>query len=163
MYAPPTNPTATSHPPLPVVTDLTRPFWDGVAERRIMILRCQDCDRFIHVPRPVCRWCLSTALVPTEVSGIGTLYAYTVTVQAFHPFFVDKLPYVSAVVELEEQEGLRLTTMLVECPEPQLRCGLPVEVVWAEAGPDFVLPYFRPRYAGDRERVDGPGGLGVEL
>jgi uncharacterized protein len=140
----PIDPTAVSHPPLPRITDLTRPFWDGVASRRLMILQCQECGYLIHLPRPVCRRCFSTSIEATELSGRGTLYAYTRTLQAFHPFYVDKVPYVSAIVELVEQEGLKLTTILVDCADDSLRCGLAVEVTWTEAGPDWYLPYFRP-------------------
>jgi uncharacterized protein len=144
----PAHASATTHPPLPVITALSEPFWQGIAVRKLMIVECLDCANLIHVPRPVCNKCMSINLGHKEMSGRATLYAYTVTVQAFHPFYVDKVPYVSAVVEFEEQVGLRMTTVLVDCPEEDLRIGLPVEVAWTEAGPDWVLPYFRPRAAG---------------
>jgi uncharacterized protein len=141
----PVNATALTHPPLPIVTSLTEPFWDGVASRKLMICHCADCNHLIHPPRPVCNRCMSTNIDIKEMSGLATLYTYTVTVQVFHPFYADKVPYVSAVVELDEQPGLRLTTIIVDCPEERLHVGLPVDVVWTEAGPDWVLPYFRPR------------------
>jgi uncharacterized protein len=143
----PANATALTHPPLPIITPLTEAFWDGVAQRKLMICHCADCDHLLHPPRPVCNRCMSTNIDAKEMSGLATLYTYTVTVQVFHPFYADKVPYVLAVVELEEQPGLRLTTIVVDCPEDQLRVGLPVEVVWTEAGPDWVLPYFRRRVA----------------
>jgi len=136
------QPKAATHPPLPLATPLTQFFWDGCRERRLMILRCQACGHFVHYPRPVCDKCRSTDLAPQQVSGQATLYAYTVTMQAFHPFFVDKLPYVLAVVELAEQKGLRITTNIVDTPEEELRCGMPVRLVWREVAPDLVLPLF---------------------
>jgi uncharacterized OB-fold protein len=64
--------------------------------------------------------------------------------QAFHPYFVDKLPYVLAVIELPEQARLRITTTMVDYEEAELRVGLPVEVVFTDIAPDLTLPYFRP-------------------
>jgi len=133
---------AATFPPLPLPTPLTQFFWDGCKARKLMILRCQGCGWFVHYPRPVCNKCLSTDLSPQEVSGRASLYAYTVTMQAFHPYYVDKLPYTLAVVELEEQAGLRITTNMVDTEEAALKAGLPVKITWREVAPDFVLPMF---------------------
>jgi len=132
-------------PPRPIPDPVTQFFWDGVAERRLLVLRCRVCKRYNHPPRPVCRFCLSTELDPTEMSGRATLYSWTVAEQAFHPFFADKLPYVYATVELEEQAGLRMITNIVECPHELLHIEMLVEVVFNEIAEDFVLPQFRPR------------------
>ena len=132
------------YPPLPEPDALTQFFWDGVKEHKLLILRCQACGNYVHYPRPICNTCLSMELAPQLVSGKGTLFSYTVTVQAFHPYFIDKVPYVLAVVELPEQEGLKLTTNIIDCPEDRLRIGLPVEVVFREVAPSFTLPLFRP-------------------
>jgi uncharacterized OB-fold protein len=133
---------AATYPPLPLATPLTQFFWDGCKAHKLMILRCQACGWFVHYPRPVCNKCLSTELAPEEVSGRASLYAYTVTVQAFHPYFVDKLPYTLAVVELEEQPGLRITTNMVDTEEAALRTGMPVKLAWREVAPDLTLPMF---------------------
>jgi uncharacterized OB-fold protein len=128
----------------PLPNPLTQFFWDGAMERRLLILQCQNCGHHIHYPRPVCNRCRSTDLAPHEVAGKGSIYAYTVTMQAFHPYYVDKIPYVVAVVELDAEPGLRLTTNIVECEEEDLHTGLRVEVVWTEVASDLVLPMFRP-------------------
>lgn len=133
---------AAIYPPLPRPNPMTQFFWDGCKAHKLMILRCQGCGNFIHYPRPVCDKCLSTDLAPEEVSGKATLYAYTVTMQAFHPYYVDKLPYTVAVVELAEQAGLRITTNLVDVPEAALKTGMPVKLVWREIAPDLVLPMY---------------------
>jgi uncharacterized OB-fold protein len=132
------------YPPMPDPTDLTRPFWEGAAEHRLMIARCQRCGYYLHPPRPMCRRCQSEEVAPEQVSGNGILYTYTVTPTAFHPYWADKVPYVVAVVQLNEQPGLRLMTNIVDCPEESLRVGLPVEVAFKEAAPGLTLPVFRP-------------------
>ena len=107
------------------------------------MLRCQECGHFVHYPRIICNRCQSTDLAPERVSGRATLYSYTVVMQAFHPYFVDRIPYVLAVVELEEEAGLRMTTNVVDCPEERLIVGMPVEVVFREVAPGLTLRLFR--------------------
>ena len=136
--------TAAEIPPVPDPTDVTQFFWDGVRRHTLLILRCQACGHFVHYPRVVCNRCLSTDLAPEPVSGQATLYSYTVVMQAFHPYFVDRIPYVLAVVELPEEPGLRLTTNIVDCPEERLAIGMAVEVVFTEVAPGLTLPLFRP-------------------
>jgi uncharacterized protein len=137
-----------TYPPMPLVTDLTRFFWEGAARHRLLIARCTECGFYVHPPRPGCRRCLSEALAPAEVSGRGTLWSYTVSVTAYHPYWAGKVPYVLAVVELAEQPGLGVTTNVIDCPEDELRAGLPVEVTFREAAPGLTLPVFRPAAGG---------------
>jgi uncharacterized OB-fold protein len=110
----------------------------------LLILRCQNCGTYIHLPRPVCRVCHSFDLTPGEVSGRGTLYSYTVTYKPFHPFFVDRVPYVVAVVELAEQAGLRIVSNLVGIDEGAIEFGMPLQVDFEELDTELTLPVFRP-------------------
>jgi uncharacterized protein len=135
---------AASMPPVPEPGPLAEFFWNAIAEQRLEILRCNQCGHFVHYPRPICDKCLGQSLSPAPVSGRGTLYSWTEVRQAFHPYFADKLPYLLAVVELEEEPGLKLTTNLTDVGDHQLHCGLPVEVSFQEVAPGFVLPFFRP-------------------
>ena len=130
--------------PRPERTELTKFFWDGVDERRLLIQRCGDCGFYVHWPRPECSRCHSENLAPAEVSGRGTIYSYGVAMQAFIPAFADKIPYILAVVELEEQPGLKLVTNIVDCDEDDVEVGMPVEVVFREADEGLILPYFKP-------------------
>ena len=138
-----TEPQATT-PPLPEPDALTQFFWDGTNEQRLMILRCQKCGHYIHFPRPVCDRCLSEDLAPEQVSGRATLYTYSIPMQPIEPYFIERVPYVYALVELEEEENLKLQTNIIDCPEDQLEIGMPVEVVFREVAPGVTLPYFKP-------------------
>jgi uncharacterized OB-fold protein len=130
-------------PPAPLPDPLTQFFWDAAADGKLMVQQCNECGQHIHPPRPVCRRCLSTDLAPVEVSGRATLYAWTVAEQAFHPYFADKLPYVYATVELEEQRT-KLITNIVDCSIDDLRADMPVEVVFEPLTDTITLPKFRP-------------------
>jgi uncharacterized OB-fold protein len=136
--------TAKTSPPMPQPDELTQFFWDGVNEHELRILQCDRCGKFIHWPRPVCRFCLSTSLTPARVSGRGRLHTWTQPLQPFDPYFLDHIPYVLAVVELDEQPGLMVVTDIVDCAEDDLRIDMPVEVTFREAAPGYTLPFFRP-------------------
>jgi uncharacterized protein len=143
--------TAASVPPQPVPDALTAFFWEGVANEQLLISRCEQCRYYVHYPRPMCPRCQGTTFSPEQVSGRATLYAYTTVMQAFHPYYVGRLPYVLAVVELEEQPGLRLTTNLVDCDDAELKVGMAVEVLFREVGEGgAVLPLFRPAAPADK-------------
>jgi hypothetical protein len=123
---------------------LTEFFWEGARASKLMILRCDDCGYYVHWPRPICKRCRSFHLHPAEVSGRGTLYTYTVGVQAFHPWFESRLPYILAVVELDEQKNLKLVSNIVECNEDDVTIGMPLQVTFVPVAADVVLPMFRP-------------------
>jgi uncharacterized protein len=135
--------------PPPVSPDpLADFFWAGAREGRLMIQRCQACGTYIHLPRPVCRSCRSFDLAPAQVSGRGTVYTFTETHRPFHPFFVDRVPYLLAAVELEEQAGLRVLSNLVGLDDSDVpgeaRIGMTVEVDFERLSDELVIPVFRP-------------------
>ncbi len=78
------------------------------------------------------------------MSGRATLYSWTVAEQPFHPFYVDKVPYVIATVELVEQPRLMFLSQVVDCAEDDLAAGMPLEVTFRELSPELTLPLFRP-------------------
>lgn len=136
-------------PPPPLPDDrLTAFFWEAARNRELWIQRCQACGTYIHMPRPICRNCQSFDLAGERVSGRGTLYSWTQTFKPFHPFFVDRVPYVIATITLAEQEGLQLMSNLVGIDQSrvdeQARIGMPVEVDFEELAAGYVIPVFKP-------------------
>src|SRR5262245_61597225 len=92
--------------PIPGPDELTLPFWDAAREGRLAIQQCHDCSYYNHPPRRECDRCLSNSLEYKPVSGKGTVYSYTVMYQPSIPGFAESLPYVTALVELDEQPML---------------------------------------------------------
>lgn len=135
---------AATYPPVPAPDALTDFFWQGVAEHRLMILRCDACGFYIHWPRPVCRNCLATSLTPAPVSGDATLATWTFPSQPSDPYYQGHLPYALAVVELVEQAGLKMVTDLVDYDKESLRPDMPVRVTFREIAPQLTLPLFTP-------------------
>jgi uncharacterized OB-fold protein len=137
-------PTETAEPLLPEPNELTRSFWAGAREHRLVIQRCASCQTYQHPPEPICHHCLSFDLSYQAVSGQARVYSCEVATQAFHPYFQDKLPFSIAVVELAEQPDLRLVTNIVDIPPEEVRVGLPVRVAFRLLSADIELPVFVP-------------------
>jgi uncharacterized OB-fold protein len=136
--------TEAPRPPMPVPDAHTQSFWDGIARGELRIQRCQNCKHYIHYPKPICRYCQSRDLAFEAVSGNATLYSWTIAEQPFHPFWVDRVPYTIATVELEEEPGLMFLSQVVDCPEDELRIDMPLEVTFEVLSPELTLPFFRP-------------------
>ncbi len=127
--------------PLPLPTPTSQPFWDGLAEEKVILQRCDDCRGWVFYPRSHCSNCLSPNLVWTEVSGDGHVYTYTIAHRPTAPHFADASPQLIAVVEL--QEGVRLNSVIVDATPDELQVGMAVKPVYHKDG-DSTLLYFRP-------------------
>jgi hypothetical protein len=136
--------------PLPVPNELTAAYWDGARNGRLVLQRCSSCGYYVHPPRPSCPSCRGEALQPTEVSGKGEVYSWSVMHSEGNPGFEDKLPYAVLVVELEEQPGLRTIGNLHGAAPSDLQVGLAVEVCFEEVDDRVTLPQWRPAPGGDR-------------
>lgn len=125
---------------LPQITNDSSAFWQGGATGRLMIHRCNNCKRFFHPPAPICPACGALEVAPERVSGRGRVVTYTVNHQAWKPELTK--PYVVAIIELEEQAGLRLLSNVTGLPSDQVHIDLPVEVFF-EQHEDIWLPLFK--------------------
>jgi uncharacterized protein len=127
---------------LPAITDRNRHFWTGGADGTLHILRCQDCRLWLHPPADTCPGCGSTRLAPEPSTGLGTVVTYTVNRHPYNPAV--PLPYVIAIVELDDQPGLRFTTNFVNVDPEKVEVGMPVRVAF-ERHDDVFVPVFEPR------------------
>ncbi len=124
--------------PVPAVTEMSRPHWDGCKRGELMVQRCDDCGAYVFIPEIACNQCLSGNLNWVQSSGKGELYSYTVIHRPQRPEF--DAPYVGAIIELEE--GWHMLSNLVQPDIESLQIGLPVEVCFVPRG-DVVLPMFK--------------------
>jgi hypothetical protein len=126
----------------PLLTDLNREFWTSGADGSLRILRCGACRRFLHPPTPVCRYCHSHDTGYDAVSGRATVTTFSVNHQQWAPT-ATKEPYVVGLVQLVEQDDLRLITNIVNCAPADVRIGMPVRVTFRPFE-DVMLPLFEP-------------------
>jgi uncharacterized OB-fold protein len=127
---------------LPTIDDETRPFWDAARERRFLIVRCRACGEAHHYPRPFCPRCWSDDVAWEEASGRATLYTYSTVFMNDLPPFKDRLPYVAAMVDLDE--GPRVMTNVVDCDPADLSIGRHLQVDFRELTDEITVPVFRP-------------------
>ncbi|HLU42589.1 MAG TPA: Zn-ribbon domain-containing OB-fold protein [Microthrixaceae bacterium] len=125
---------------LPELTEENRHFWTSGAEGVLRFLRCRGCGYWLHPPVPRCPSCGGRDVAPEAVSGRGTVFSCTVNHQ---PWDGSAEPWVVALVELPEQEGLRLTTNVVGVAPDEVHIGMPVEVTF-EQHDDVWVPLFAP-------------------
>ncbi|MPZ12877.1 MAG: hypothetical protein GEU73_00355 [Chloroflexi bacterium] len=129
--------------PLPQVSDIeTKPFWEGCARGEILLQRCLDCSAVRHPPSPICSGCLSSRLEWVPASGNATVYSFVVVHRAFHAAFEEDVPYVVAIVELEE--GPHMLSNVVEVPPESVEIGMPLRVCFDCVSDEVTLPKFKP-------------------
>jgi uncharacterized protein len=129
---------------LPLVTRSNEHFWRGGRDGELRFLRCQQCRYWLHPPTPVCPQCHSKDLAPEAASGRATVHTFTINHQPWYPGL--RVPFVLAIVDLPEQDGLRLTTNIVGCPMEDVVIGMPVRVTF-QPYEDVWLPFFTPEGA----------------
>lgn len=127
---------------LPEPTPVTRPYWDALKAHELQLQHCDDCGRYTFYPRLRCEHCGKDALRWKRVSGRGTLHSYIINHVA-PPGWEQDVPYVVAVVKLEE--GPRMLSNLRGIPpDPEaLQLDMPLEVAFVARG-DMVVTVFEP-------------------
>ena len=117
------------------------PYWDGLADHRLVMPRCEQCGHVLFPMRPVCTQCFSDSLQWVELSGRGTVWGYCVYHHAFHPAFVEQLPYNVSMIELEE--GPMLVSNVVGVALEALNTGLCVAAFFDDREDGATLLRFR--------------------
>lgn len=126
---------------LPVIDKDNLAYWTWGERGQLAIYRCGDCHNLVHPPVPFCPACESGNVAPETVSGRGRVVTFTVN----HKQWVAGLPmpYVLALVALDEQDDVRVVTNITHCSADQVQFDMPVEV-WFEPHEDLWVPLFRP-------------------
>ena len=127
---------------LPRITPDSARFWDALRERRLMLPYCRDCGAPHLPPGPVCPACFSARLEWRAASGRGRVSTWTVVHKAWFPSFAADVPY--NVVQVELDEGPRLTANVIGLPNDRLAIGLAVEIDYDGEREGLTLPRFRP-------------------
>ena len=139
--------TSTWH--LPVADLETREYWEAARGGRLLIKECRACGESFFYPRTYCPRCWSSDTEWKESTGRGRVYTFTVVHQNDLPPFNDRVPYVVAIVELEE--GVRLTSNIEGCEPDDVRCDMLVTAAFRQEQRDdetVSLPVFEPQREG---------------
>ncbi len=130
--------------PLPDVTWApTAEFWAGAARGELRIPRCDSCGRLCWYPHETCDYCNHGEMTWETMSGRGTLFSWVVVTHPFLPQYADLVPFVPALVALEEDPAVRIPTRMVDCAPEDLDFEMPVVVTFRPiefAGVDGSVP-----------------------
>jgi uncharacterized protein len=97
--------------PKPELTELNRPYWEGLDRGCLLFQRC-DCGHAWLPARKFCPSCLQDSVRWEPSTGAGRLVSWVIYHTAFHEAFADRVPYNVALVELDE--GPRLITNIAD-------------------------------------------------
>ena len=128
---------------IPVPDDLSKPFWDAVNQRRLMVQKCTSCQSLQYPPRPTCQDCGSDKLDWTETSGKGHIAAYMVVENGRLQRRIPDQPLNVAVITLDEDQRINFYSNLPGVEVRQVPVGAPVEVMFEEVGPGQLIQEWR--------------------
>ena len=127
--------------PAPVPEPENQPFWDALNEGELRVQRCSACHTLRHPPRSMCSRCHSSDVDWVALSGAGSVYSYIVSHQAVHPALVDRVPFATVMVELDE--GPRIASNLVDVDPDDISIGLRVQLAPERLNEEITLPLFK--------------------
>ncbi len=125
----------------PRITPFTKPFWDGLRERRFTTTICENCSHVTFPPKPVCPACWSEKVDWVELKGTGVLRSFT-EICAAPLAFAKEAPYIVGLVDLDE--GIRCLSR-IKAPYDALAPDIRVHVVFREAEPSYLFDFVPER------------------
>ena len=127
---------------IPIPGPESIPFWEGTRKHYLMIQKCNECGHHWFPPSTVCKECGSNNIEWVQSSGKGKIFSFVIFHRLYHKGWNGEIPYVVAVIELEE--GARLLSNIINTPPDNVKCDMPVKVVFEEATNNLTLPKFTP-------------------
>jgi uncharacterized OB-fold protein len=128
--------------PLPPITKLNAPFWEGTTQGELRLQTCNECGHQWYPPSTHCPNCLSRDYAWKAVSGRGKVWSWVVFHQRYFKAFEDELPYNVTLIELDE--GVMMMSTLRGIEDKDVHCDLPVRVEFEKATDEQSVPYFVP-------------------
>lgn len=126
---------------LPQPDEHSAPFWEGCLAGELRVQRCAQCDRPRMPPRPMCPHCGSFEHRWEATSGRGRIWSFVVPHPPLLPAYEELLPYVVAVVELQEDPTIRFVGMVRGIADPDaIAVGDPVTVTFDPHSEDIAVP-----------------------
>ncbi|MFZ5491873.1 MAG: Zn-ribbon domain-containing OB-fold protein [Pseudomonadota bacterium] len=128
--------------PMPVQNELNQPHFDAMADSKVLVQHCPDCNTWLAPGAFLCESCGSTAIAWREASGRGEIYSYVVMNRSFDPAFEALVPYNVCLIELEE--GPRLLANVTGIANSELAVGRAVRATFETVGEGLPLLKFAP-------------------
>ncbi len=130
--------------PVPVPQVESDFYWEKCKQHELWLRYDNDAQQAYFYPRDISPITFSRNTTWVQASGKATLYTYAIVHRAPHPGFVGDVPFVTAMVELEEGP-IMPTNIVMDDPTPEkLQIGMALEVVFEDITDDISLPKFQP-------------------
>ena len=127
---------------LPSPNPATLPFWEACKRHELLIQECSRCGTRQFYPRSICGTCSAAAPAWQRASGSGTVISWTIVRHPVSPAYADDVPFVLALIELEE--GPVMMAQIVDIGPESVQSGMPVDVCFEEWTEEITMPQFRP-------------------
>ena len=128
--------------PLPIPNEDSYPYWNATNNNQLLLQHCKSCGRYRFPPQHLCPNCWSEDVEWLPVSGKGEVYTFAIARQAIRPDWRDKVPYVVALVQLDE--GPKIFSNVIDCAPENVEIGMKVAVTFEHVTEEMALPKFRP-------------------
>jgi uncharacterized OB-fold protein len=131
--------------PLPLQDADQQPYWDAANRHELALQKCTSCGEFVHPPGPGCPWCgegeFTWVNLGNEISG--SVYSFIVVHRAFLQSFVDDVPYVIALIDVDGAPGIRITGNVAGVEPDQVSIGMRVRMFWEDRALGYSIPQWQ--------------------
>jgi len=132
--------------PLPLPDAVSETYWRAAAGGELLYQECPACSHRQLYPRALCVRC-GAEPAWQRAAGRGRVHTFTVIHQNWAPPFRDLVPYVVAIVELDE--GPRMMSNVTHCDPARVHIGMPVELYTVAVEDGIGIPFWRPATEAD--------------
>ncbi len=124
---------------VPVADELSKPFWDAVNERKLVVQQCRACNALQYPPRPRCQDCGGESLGWKKTSGRGHILEFVVLQDSHIPYRAPDQPFNLAVVTLDEEPRINFFANMLGIAPFEVPVGAAVEVIFEEVAPGQLI------------------------
>jgi uncharacterized OB-fold protein len=141
-----------SRRPRPIPDRDSAPWWEAVRRHELLLQKCLGCGVLRFPPRAICNACQGRAAAWVPASGTGTVQSWIVSHHVFGGFMATEVPYVVALVRLDEGDDLLMYGNVVTTGDrgeitavdpAAVTAGMRVRAVFADIDDECTLVQWR--------------------
>lgn len=130
--------------PLPVAQPESDRYWEGARNGELWLQRDNATGEYQFYPRGFSLSNPGGELEWVKASGKAVLHTFSIAFLPPHPAFANIVPYITAIVELEEGPRIPVNIVGIEPDHKKLEIGMPLQVVFTKIDEEHTLPNFTP-------------------